>query len=160
MEIDSRDIGGARGWEWVKKGIPLRIELGPRDIANNSVFMARRDTNKKAGLNRDEFVDNITDILDDIQNTLFERALKYREENTFSIDDKKEFYALYKKAKGYNNGAFVMAHWCGSGECEEQIKKDLSVTIRCIPFDSPQEDGSCICCGKESLKRVLFAKAY
>ncbi|MCG8688619.1 MAG: proline--tRNA ligase, partial [Desulfobacterales bacterium] len=160
VEIDSRDIGGARGWEWVKKGIPLRIELGPRDIANNSVFMARRDTNKKAGLNRDEFVDNITDILDDIQNTLFERALKYREENTFSIDDKKEFYALYKKAKGYNNGAFVMAHWCGSGECEEQIKKDLSVTIRCIPFDSPQEDGSCICCGKESQKRVLFAKAY
>ncbi|WDP90706.1 MAG: proline--tRNA ligase [Desulfobacter sp.] len=160
VEIDDRDIGGARGWEWVKKGIPLRIELGPRDIANNAVFMARRDTGKKEGMDRDAFVDGITDILDDIQDTLFQRALKNREENTFTIDDKDEFYALYKKAKGYNNGAFVMAHWCGSGDCEEKIKKDLSVTIRCIPFDSPEEEGTCICCGEKSNKRVLFAKAY
>jgi len=160
VEIDERDIGGARGWDWVKKGIPVRIELGPRDIANNSVFMARRDTNKKEGMDRDAFVDNITDILDDIQNNLFQRALKNREDNTFTIDDKNEFYALYKKAKGYDNGAFVMSHWCGSGECEEKIKKDLSVTIRCIPFDSPEEEGSCICCGGKSGKRVLFAKAY
>ncbi|MEH0022151.1 MAG: proline--tRNA ligase [Desulfobacter sp.] len=160
VEIDARDIGGARGWEWVKKGIPVRIELGPRDIENNSVFMARRDTNKKSGMDRSQFVDTITDILDDIQNTLFERALKYREDNTFSIDDKDAFYALYKKAKGYHNGAFVMSHWCGDGKCEEKIKKDLSVTIRCIPFDSPDEEGACICCGKKSERRVLFAKAY
>ncbi len=160
VEIDSRDIGGARGWDWVKKGIPVRIELGPRDIENNAVFMARRDTGKKTSMGRDEFVNTITDTLDDIQNTLFQRALAYKEENTFSIDDKDEFYALYKKAKGYNNGAFVNAHWCGSGECEEKIKKDLSVTIRCIPFDSPDEDGACICCGEKSERRVLFAKAY
>ena len=160
VEIDSRDIGGARGWDWVKKGIPVRIELGPRDIANNAVFMARRDTNKKEGMDRAAFVDNITDILDDIQNTLFQRALAYREENTFSIDGKEEFYSLYKKAKGFDNGAFVMAHWCGSGECEETIKKDISVTIRCIPFDSPEEEGACICCGGASGRRVLFAKAY
>ena len=160
VEIDARDIGGARGWEWVKKGIPVRIELGPRDIENNAVFMARRDTNKKAGMDRSEFIDTVCDILDDIQNTLFQRALEYREENTFSIDDTKEFYTLYKEAKGYTNGAFVMAHWCGSGDCEEKIKKDLSVTIRCIPFDSPDEAGTCICCGKPSERRVLFAKAY
>ena len=160
VEIDARDIGGARGWEWVKKGIPLRIELGPRDIENGSVFLARRDTGKKAGMGRAEFTDTIADILDDIQNTLFQRALKYREENTFSMDDREAFYALYKKAKGYNNGAFVMAHWCGDGACEETIKSDLSVTIRCIPFDSPDEDGVCICCGKPSRRRVLFAKAY
>ncbi len=160
VEIDARDIGGARGWEWVKKGIPVRIELGPRDIENNAVFMARRDTSKKAGMDRSEFIDTVCDILDDIQNTLFQRALEYREENTFSIDDTKEFYTLYKEAKGYTNGAFVMAHWCGSGDCEEKIKKDLSVTIRCIPFDSPDEAGTCICCGKPSERRVLFAKAY
>ena len=160
VEIDSRDIGGARGWDWVKKGIPVRIELGPRDIENKSVFMARRDSGKKTSMDRDTFVSTITDILDDIQNTLYQRALKYKEDNTFAIDDKDEFYALYKKAKGYNNGAFVNAHWCGSGDCEETIKKDLSVTIRCIPFDSPDEDGACICCGKKSERRVLFAKAY
>ncbi len=160
VEIDNRDIGGARGWDWVKKGIPVRIELGPRDIDNNSVFMARRDTNEKKSMDRDEFINSITDILDNIQDTLFQRALQFRKENTFSIDSKEEFYALYKKAKGYDNGAFVNSHWCGSRECEEKIKKDLSVTIRCIPFDSPMEEGACICCGSASEKRVLFAKAY
>ncbi len=160
VEIDARDIGGARGWDWVKKGIPLRIELGPRDIDNNSVFMARRDTNEKKPMDRDEFINTITDILDNIQDTLFQRALQFRKDHTFSIDSKEAFYALYKKAKGYENGAFVMSHWCGSGECEEKIKKDLSVTIRCIPFDSPEEEGVCICCGQKSSKRVLFAKAY
>lgn len=160
VEIDSRDIGGARGWDWVKKGIPLRIELGPRDIANNSVFMARRDTNKKAGMDRDDFVNTIGDILDSIQETLFTRALTHQKENTFSIDDKDEFYSLFKKSKGYNNGAFVMSHWCGSGDCEAKIKKELSVTIRCIPFDSPKEEGACICCNEKSEQRVLFAKAY
>ncbi len=160
VEIDSRDIGGARGWDWVKKGIPVRVELGPRDIENNSVFMARRDTGEKKGMNRDAFVNTITDILDDIQNTLFRRAQAFREVNTFSMDEKAEFYDLYKKAKGYNNGAFVLAHWCGSAQCEEKIKQDLSVTIRCIPFDSPDEAGTCIYCGAKSGRRVLFAKAY
>jgi len=160
VEIDSRDIGGARGWDWVKKGIPVRIELGPRDIANNSVFMARRDTSEKKPMDRDDFINTITDILDNIQDTLFQRALDFRKKNTFSIDSREKFYTLYKKAKGYDNGAFVNAHWCGSGKCEEKIKKDLSVTIRCIPFDNPEEKGSCICCGNDSSKRVLFAKAY
>ncbi|MDD4275172.1 MAG: proline--tRNA ligase [Desulfobacter postgatei] len=160
VEIDSRDIGGARGWDWVKKGIPVRVELGPRDIENNSLFMARRDTGEKKGINREAFINTIADILDDIQETLFQRAQAFREVNTFSIDEKDQFYDLYKKANGYNNGAFVLAHWCGSGQCEEKIKQDLSVTIRCIPFDSPDEAGSCIYCGAKSDRRVLFAKAY
>ncbi len=160
VEIDSRDIGGARGWDWVKKGIPVRIELGPRDIENNSVFMARRDESKKQSMNREDFIDQITDILDNMQDNLFNRAVNRRKENTFEIDEKKEFYKLYKKSKGFNNGAFVMAHWCGSDTCEADIKKDLSVTIRCIPFDSPIEEGHCICCGSTSSRRVLFAKAY
>ncbi|WP_289021919.1 proline--tRNA ligase [Desulfobacter postgatei] len=160
VEIDSRDIGGARGWDWVKKGIPVRVELGPRDIENNSLFMARRDTGEKKGINREVFINTIADILDDIQETLFQRAQAFREANTFSIDEKDQFYDLYKKSNGYNNGAFVLAHWCGSGQCEEKIKQDLSVTIRCIPFDSPDEAGSCIYCGAKSDRRVLFAKAY
>ncbi|WP_462268962.1 proline--tRNA ligase [Desulfobacter sp.] len=160
VEIDNRDIGGARGWDWVKKGIPVRVELGPRDIENNSVFMARRDTGEKKAINREAFINTIADILDDIQSTLFQRALAFRDAHTFSIDEKKQFYDLYKKAKGYNNGAFVLAHWCGSGQCEEKIKQDLSVTIRCIPFDSPDEAGTCICCDAKSERRVLFAKAY
>ncbi len=162
VEVDDRDIGGARGWEWVKKGVPIRIELGARDIEKNCVFMARRDqpTNSKQSVNREDFIEQITDILDNIQDTLFNRAVNHQKEHTFEIDDKKSFYKLYKKAKGYNNGAFVMAHWCGSETCEQKIKKDLSVTIRCIPFDSPTEEGQCICCDKASSRRVLFAKAY
>jgi len=162
VEIDDRDIGGARGWDWVKKGVPIRIELGPRDIENNSVFMARRDepTSSKQSINREEFIEQVTDILDNIQDNLFNRAVNHQKEHTFKIDEKKAFYKLYKNTKGYNNGAFVMAHWCGSEKCEEKIKKDLSVTIRCIPFDSPTEEGSCICCDNPSSRRVLFAKAY
>ena len=162
VEIDSRDIGGARGWDWVKKGIPVRIELGPRDIEQNSVFMARRDrpANAKESMNREEFISQITDILDHIQETLFNRAMAYQKENTFEMDDKNKFRKLFQKAKGYNNGAFVRAHWCGSDDCEALIKKELSVTIRCIPFDSPTEDGQCIYCDKASSRRVLYAKAY
>ena len=162
VEMDDRDIGGARGWDWVKKGIPVRIELGPRDIEQNSVFMARRDepASQKHSMDREEFIHQITDILDNIQDTLFNRAKNHRRENTVEMDDKKAFYKLFKKARGYNNGAFVMAHWCGSDECEATIKKELSVTIRCIPFDSPTEEGRCICCDQPSSRRVLFAKAY
>jgi prolyl-tRNA synthetase len=160
VEIDARDIGGARGWDWVKKGIPVRIELGPRDIESNAVFMARRDTNEKQAMDRDEFINGIVGLLDDIQDTLFQRALQFRADHTRFIDSKKEFYKLFTKAKGYANGAFVYSHWCGSKACEEKIKKELSVTIRCIPFDSPEEAGACICCGEDSGKRVLFAKAY
>jgi prolyl-tRNA synthetase len=146
----------------VKKGVPVRIELGPRDIEKNCVFMARRDepSTQKQSMNREDFIDQITDILDNIQDNLFNRAVKRRKENTFEIDDKKEFYKLYKNTRGYHNGAFVMAHWCGSEECEEKIKKELSVTIRCIPFDSPTQEGKCIYCDNQSSRRVLFAKAY
>jgi len=162
VEIDDRDIGGARGWDWVKKGVPVRIEIGPRDIEKNSVFMARRDepASQKQSMNREAFIDQITDILDNIQDNIFNRAVNHQKEHTFEIDDKKEFYKLYKNTSGYNNGAFVMAHWCGSEKCEEKIKNDLSVTIRCIPFDSPIEEGKCISCDSASSRRVLFAKAY
>jgi prolyl-tRNA synthetase len=162
VEMDDRDIGGTRGWDWVKKGIPVRVELGPRDIAANTVFMARRDRDagQKESMDRETFISSITDILDQIQQALFDRALAFQKENTFNVDTWQAFEDIYKEAKGSRNGAFVYAHWCGSRDCEERIKKELSVTIRCIPFDSSEESGQCICCDKPSDARVLFAKAY
>ncbi len=163
VEIDDRDTGGARAWEWIKKGIPLRAEIGPRDMANDSVFLGRRDMTPrdKVGLKREELINTIDQMLDEIQDTLFNRALAFRKANTVEIDDPETFKA-YFKSPGENviHGGFAMAHWCGSAECESKIKEDLSVTIRCIPFDSKTEQGNCVCCGNASGRRVLFSKAY
>jgi prolyl-tRNA synthetase len=166
VKVDDRDMrGGEKLWEWIKKGVPIRLEIGPRDIENNSVFMGRRDKqpNEKQSMNLDKFLKNITSILDEIQNNIFERALNFQKENTIKIDDKDEFYNFFTP-KNKNNpeihGGFVDSHWCGSAECEEKIKNNLKVTIRCIPVDAKNEKGKCIYCSKESNNRVLFAKAY
>jgi prolyl-tRNA synthetase len=164
-EIDDREIGGARGWEWIKKGVPIRVEIGPRDIAENSVYVGRRDKNhkEKASIKKDRFVGEITHILDEIQDTLFERALSFRKKNTVSIDDRDEFYDFFtpkNQEKPEIHGGFSYTHWCGKGDCETKIKDDLSVTIRCIPLDSIPEEGKCICCGDPGIGRVIFAKAY
>ena len=165
VEIDDREIGGARGWEWIKKGIPIRAEIGPRDIAENSVYIGRRDKpyKDKASINKDRFVGEITHILDEIQNTLFERALSFRKKYTVLIDDNNEFYDFFtpkNQEKPEIHGGFSYSHWCGKDECEAKIKEDLGVTIRCIPSESMPEDGKCICCGHPSSGRVVFAKAY
>ncbi len=166
LKIDDRDMrGGEKLWEWIKKGVPVRLEIGPRDIENSSVFLGRRDKqpNEKQSMNTDEFLDNITSILDEMQNNIFEKALNFQKENTINIDDKEEFYRFFTPRNKKNpeiHGGFAGSHWCGSSECEEKIKEDLKVTIRCIPLDAKEEKGKCICCGKESSKRVIFAKAY
>ncbi len=168
VEIDDRDIGGARNWEWIKKGIPLRIEIGPRDIEKNSVSVARRDMNHKEktfmGISR--FEADITDILDEIQATLLKRAVDYREQHTVSIDSREGFYEFYTPQDAENpeiHGGFALSPWCGSAECEKQIKEDLSVTIRCLPDDAgagQAEAAPCICCGGKVTNRAIFAKAY
>jgi len=165
VEVDEREIGGARGWDWIKKGIPVRAEIGPRDMNEDSVFMARRDLSpkEKRGVKREELLATLPAILDEIQQNLFDRALAYREENTRPIDDKEAFYAWFtaeNEDKPEIHGGFALSHWCGDGACEEKIKNDLKVTIRCIPFEGEEEEGTCICCGKPSKKRVIFAKAY
>ncbi|MBF0203116.1 MAG: proline--tRNA ligase [Desulfamplus sp.] len=163
VEIDDRDTGGARGWDWIKKGIPVRAEIGPKDIEKDSVFAGRRDKSpkEKKAIKRSDFVNDMVSILDDIQNNLFNRALEFRNTNTVEMDDKKKFYDFYTSSSETKiHGGFVMAHWCGSKDCEAKIKEDLSVTIRCIPFDSKEEKGQCIYCNRDSGKRVLFAKAY
>lgn len=166
VEYDKRDTSsGQRTWEWIKKGVPIRIEVGGRELEEGNVFMGRRDKGPKdkKAMSKDEFVASVTDILDDIHNTLFQRAKKFRRENTKTIDDKDEFYKFFtpdNKKKPEIHGGFALCHWSGDAEVEEQVKKDLKVTIRCIPLDDKQEEGKCIISGKPSKQRVIFGKAY
>jgi len=166
VELDARDIGGARGWDWIKKGIPVRVEIGPRDIAGRSVYVGRRDKahKDKVSVKREVFVAEIRSMLDDIQRNLFARALSFRQANTVRMDAKKEFYEFFTPAnqeKPEIHGGFAISGWCGAEACEAKIKEDLSVTIRCIPF-SGDTDGSrpCICCGRSDGRPVVYAKAY
>ncbi|MDY6989553.1 MAG: proline--tRNA ligase [Thermodesulfobacteriota bacterium] len=164
VEIDERETGG-RAWDWIKKGIPLRVEIGPRDIAQDAVFVGRRDRapKEKESIGRQEFVATIGHVLDDIQGRLFDRAMQYRDEHTVAIDSKDEFYAFFTPQDAKRpeiHGGFARAHWCGGPGCEEKIKEDMSVTIRCVPLEGETETGACVVCGGKSSKRVVFAKAY
>jgi len=165
VEIDDRDIGGARGWEWIKKGIPLRVEIGPRDIAGDSVHVGRRDQDHqtKGSLKREHFVGKVTQILDEIQQNLFERALALKESHTVTIDDKNDFYDFFtprNTEKPEIHGGFALSNWCGAAECESKIKEDLAVTIRCIPLSGNTPTGRCIYCGNPGESRPVFAKSY
>ena len=127
--------------------------------------MARRDRphREKTAMPREVFIDQLTTILDDIQANLFERACRFRDENTREVNEQKDFYDWFtpqNAEKPEIHGGFAMSHWCGDGACEAKIKEDLNVTIRCIPLEAPEEEGTCICCGKPSHQRVVFAKAY
>jgi len=165
IQIDARDTGGARNWDWIKKGIPLRVEIGPRDIAQNAVYLGRRDKGNtdKVSLKREAFIGEVPRILDEIQKNLYDRALAYRKAHTITLDDRDGFYAFFTSKNADPpeiHGGFAFSHWCGSQDCETKIKEDLGVTIRCIPLDAGPENGSCICCGNASTERVVFAKAY
>jgi prolyl-tRNA synthetase len=166
VEVDRRDLGGGvKNWEWIKKGVPLRIEIGPRDLESGKVTVSRRDQLVKAKelMSMQEFVSRAPDILDSIQQNLFERAKKFRDQHTRVIDSKKEFYDFFTSANSEKpeiHGGFALAHWNGSREVEEQIKNDLKVTIRIIPLDDSFEPGNCIFTGKPSSRRVIWAKAY
>ena len=165
VEIDRRQFGGGvRNWEWIKKGVPLRVELGPRDLEKNSVELSRRDqpVKGKQSTVTGEFVSRAPEILGSIQQNLYQRALKFRDANTRTIDNKEEFYAFFtpkNPAKPEIHGGFALAHWNGSREIEEKIKNDLKATIRCIP-SSDSEPGRCIFTGQASKKRVVWSKAY
>jgi prolyl-tRNA synthetase len=165
VEIDRRDLGGGvKNWEWIKKGVPLRVEIGPRDLEKNSVALSRRDQAVKAKeiMSIQEFVATAPAILMSIQDTLYDRARKFRDQNTRKIDSKEDFYEFFTPknlAKPEIHGGFALAHWNGSREVEEQIKNDLKVTIRCIPFGEA-EAGRCIFTGEPSLRRVVWAKSY
>ena len=156
VKLDDRDQykPGYKFAEWELQGVPLRVEIGPRDVENSQLVLARRDTREKVPVALNEMVPKIEALLEDIQQSLFNRALQMRQENTFTLDDYHEFKEVLEK------GAFIRAHWCGSGECELKIKEETKATIRNIPFDEPEEEGKCIYCGKPSSRRVIFARAY
>ncbi len=165
VEIDDRNSGGARNWEWIKKGIPLRVEIGPKDMNKDSVCAARRDQGikDKFFMQKDQFVYEIGNILEDIQNTLYERALAFRNAHTHHIDAPdhfNDFFTPKNPERPEIHGGFALSHWCSSPDCEQRIKERLTVTIRCIPDDMAPESGRCIQCGRASSKRVVFAKAY
>ncbi len=164
VETDDREIGG-RAWDWIKKGIPLRVEIGPRDIAQDAVFVGRRDKGhrEKESVRRNAFAKTVVATLDDIQSRLFERALRFSEQNTVRIDSKDDFHDYFtpqNSEKPEIHGGFALSHWCGGPACEKEIKEDLAVTIRCIPIAAEAETGICVLCGGKSGRRVVFAKAY
>ncbi len=166
VEIDARDLGGGvKSWEWIKKGIPLRIEIGPRDLEQGTVAVARRDKppKEKAFVPAADLPGQVCAILDDIQATLLSRATAFRDSQTKVIESRDEFYAFFTPKNGDKpeiHGGFALAHWNGSAKVEEQIKEDLKVTIRCIPFADSPEAGTCIFTGEPSRQRVIWAKSY
>ena len=166
MFVDRRDLGGGvKNWEWIKKGVPLRVEIGPRDLEKDSVELSRRDQPVKAkeSMPMEEFVARAPEILASIQDSLYARAKKFRDANTRVIDSKEDFYDFFTSknpSKPEIHGGFALAHWNGSREIEEQIKNDLKVTIRVIPLDDSSEPGQCIFTGEPSARRVIWAKAY
>lgn len=164
VEVDKRDLGGGvKSWEWIKKGVPVRVEIGPRDLEKGSVAVARRDRGHKdkAFPLTDEFVSGLSATLQEIHDSLLSRATAYRDTYTVKINSKEEFVSFFTSNDANKiHGGFALAHWDGSAEVETQIKEELKVTIRCIPFDAPAEDGQCVWSGRPSSRRVLFAKSY
>ena len=146
------------GWKFAEyelRGVPVRLAMGARDLENGTVEVARRDTKAKQTVSLDGIVEYIAELLEDIQTNIYQKALKFRQENTHRVDD----YETFKQALD-NKGGFILAHWDGTPETEEKIKEETKATIRCIPFDAPHEDGQCILTGKPSTRRVVFARAY
>jgi prolyl-tRNA synthetase len=167
VELDTRDMNaGEKGWSWVKKGIPVTVEVGPRDMASGSVYVGRRDhaRNERYGQPKDEFVAGVVDLLEDIQASLFTRAKAFMEEHTRAIDDWDAFTAFFTPEnadKPEIHGGFALSHWCDGDACEQKINDELKVTIRCIPADRAESGtGACVACGEPSSGRVVFAKSY
>ncbi len=141
--------------EWELQGIPLRIEVGPKDVEKKQAVLVRRDTGEKISVPFNEVSLRIPALLDEIQKNIFEKAKKFKEENTFKIDIFEDFQKIIN-----HKGGFIYAHWCGSQECEAKIKSLTTATLRCIPFHNEKERGKCVYCQGKSSQRVLFAKAY
>lgn len=157
VKFDDRDTQkpGYKFAEWEFKGVPVRIAIGPRDLENGTVEVARRDTLEKEIYKLEDIENKISHLLDSIQENLFQKALDNRTEKTYFADTWEEFVDLIE-----NKGGFIYAHWDGTAETEQKIKEATKATIRSIPLDAKEEEGECIFTGKPSNKRVVFAKAY
>lgn len=157
VKLDDND-NSRPGWkfaEYEMKGVPVRVALGLRDLENNTVEVARRDTKEKKNITTDGFATNILALLEEIHEQMYNKALAYREQHITKTDNWDDFVKLLDE-----KGGFISAHWDGTAETEEAIKEKTKATIRCIPLNNPQEQGKCILTGKPSTQRVLFARAY
>jgi prolyl-tRNA synthetase len=163
--LDDRDVrGGEKVWWHIKRGVPLRAEIGPRDVAANSVFLGRRDKGpkEKAGVPRDEFVANVSQLLDEIQDNLFQRALELRQQHSRPVDSLDEFRAFFTPENEETpeiHGGFALSPFVENPTVLELLKA-LKVTIRCVPVHQPEEPGTCIFTGQPTNTRAVFAKAY
>jgi prolyl-tRNA synthetase len=157
LKFDNRDTHkpGFKFAEWELKGVPVRLAIGPRDLENGTVEVARRDTKEKQVMKMDDIAVSIPKLLDDIQENIYNKALSFRKEKTTEVNSYDEFKKVLDE-----KGGFVSAHWDGTMETEASIKEQTKATIRCIPLEAKEEQGTCIFSGKPSSRRVLFARAY
>ena len=159
IRVKYDDTENARpGWkfaEYEKKGVPLRIAIGARDLENNTVELARRDLRTKETVSMEGLTEKIVNLLEEVHQSIFQKALQYRDEHITEVNSWEEFKKVLNE-----KGGFIAAHWDGSAETEEKIKEETKATIRCIPLDAKEEEGVCVYSGKPSAKRVLFAQAY
>jgi prolyl-tRNA synthetase len=155
LDEDEQNSPGWKFAEWEMPGVPLRIEIGPRDMEQGKVVIARRDTGEKTAVTKEEVPSTVKRLLEEIQENLFNRALKFREDNTNTIDDYPSFIEYFEKESG-----FADSLWCGSPECEEKAKEDTKATIRVLPFDQENRAGSFVVCGGKAKYRAVFGKAY
>ncbi len=161
VKVDDRDQfqPGYKFNEWEVRGVPVRVELGPKDLAQNACVLARRDMpgkeSKQMGVPLAEAPQRIAALLRQIQANLFDRAKKYRDEASYEVNSYDEF-----KKKIEEPGGFLWAHWDGTRATEDRIAAETKATIRCVPFDRPREEGKCMVTGQPSAGRVVFAKAY
>ncbi len=166
VHLDTRDMrGGDKMWSWIKKGVPIWLELGEREMEADAVYVGRRDRGPggRTAVPRTQFVAGVAAELADIQSGMLAKARERMSANIRKIDSRDEFYAYFtpKNAeKPEIHGGFALSHWGGDREVEEKAKAELGVTIRCIPLDAPEESGACIMSGKPSKRRVVWAKAY
>ena len=152
---DSEKSPGWKFSEYEMRGIPVRVELGPRDIENNQAVLARRDTGEKITVSLDNIAEEVTKLLDTIQHDMLERARKHRDSHTYTAHNMEEFAKTVKETPG-----FVKAMWCGDEECENKIKEMTGATSRCMPFEQEHIDDKCVCCGKPAKTMVYWGKAY
>ena len=167
VTVDERDLaGGTKSWEWIKKGVPVRVEIGPRDLEKGTVAVARRDAlhKDKAFPTAEEFTATAVSMLQSIQDGLLARATTFRDANMVKIDDRQSFEKFFTPAnaeKAEIHGGFALVHWAGTAEDEDHLQKSLGVTMRCIPRGAEfQQSGLCPFTGGASTQRVIFAKAY
>lgn len=156
VDIDASDkMPGWKFNEYEMKGIPVRIELGPKDIEKNQVVLARRDTGEKEFVALADLEKRLPELLEEVQQNLYNKALQHRNEMTTSVTTMEEFTEVLE-----TKGGFLKAMWCGDLECEEKIKEDTTATSRCIPFEQEKLSDNCVCCGKPAKELVIWAKAY